>query len=259
MWAMGDYDRFATTLVWELGAMLVQACGVGPGQRLLDVAAGTGNTALRAAAAGAEVVASDLTPEHFDAGRRRARELGVTLEWREADAEALPFDDGAFDVVTSSVGAIFAPAQERAAAELLRVCRSGGTVGMVNFTPEGLGGEFFELFARHVPAPPPGARSPVEWGRESRVRELLGDGVSSLRMTRRHYVERAASPRAYRDFFLETFGPAVALRESLAAQPARLEAFEREFLDFARRRDRGRGTGGAEYPFEVLLVVARRA
>ena len=142
MWALGDYNRFAKATVWELGPVLVEACGIAAGQRVLDVAAGTGNVAIRAAEAGAEVVASDLTPENFEAGRREARAAGVELEWVEADAEALPFADGEFDVVTSSLGAIFPPNHRAVADELLRVCRRGGAIGMVNFTPEGLAGEF---------------------------------------------------------------------------------------------------------------------
>src|SRR5687767_544474 len=138
MWALGDYHRFAKETVWELGPVLVEACGIAAGQRVLDVAAGTGNVAIRAAEAGAEVVASDLTPENFEAGHREARARGVEPEWIEADAEALPFDDGAFDVVTSSLGAMFAPDHQRVADELLRVCRPGGTIGLLAFTPEGL-------------------------------------------------------------------------------------------------------------------------
>ena len=207
MWALGDYHRFAKETVWELGPVLVEACGIAAGQRVLDVAAGTGNVAIRAAEAGAEVVASDLTPENFEAGRREARACGVELEWVEADAEALPFDDGAFDVVTSSLGAMFAPDHQRVADELLRVCRPGGTIGLLAFTPEGLGAEFFEAFARYAPPPPPGALPPILWGSEEHVRELFGDRVDSLEMTRREYVERAASPRAYIELFEQTFGP----------------------------------------------------
>ena len=155
MWALGDYHTFAKATVWDLGPELVAACGISPGQRVLDVAAGTGNVAIRAAEAGAQVVASDLTPENFEAGRREARNRGVELEWVEADAEALPFGDDEFDVVTSSLGAIFAPDHQAVADELVRVCRPGGTIGMINFTPEGLAAAFFGTFARHAPPPPP--------------------------------------------------------------------------------------------------------
>jgi ubiquinone/menaquinone biosynthesis C-methylase UbiE len=197
MWSLGDYHRLAKATVWELGPVLVEAWGIGPGQRVLDVAAGTGNVAIRAAEAGADVVASDLTPEHFDAGRREARTASVALEWVEADAEALPFGDGSFDVVTSSFDAMFAPNHRAVADELVRVCRPGGTIGIVNFAPGGTAGAFFDLFARHAPPPPEGALPPILWGSENHVRELFGDLVESLELTHREYVERAASPEAY--------------------------------------------------------------
>jgi ubiquinone/menaquinone biosynthesis C-methylase UbiE len=257
VWALGDYHRFATELVWGIGPVLVEACGISAGQRVLDVAAGTGNVAIRAAEAGAQVVASDLTPEHFDAGRREALARGVSLEWRQADAEALPFSDGEFDVVTSSFGAMFAPDHRAVADELLRVCRPGGTIGMANFTPDGLAADFFATFARYAPAPPPGARPPVMWGSEEYVLDLFGDRVASLHMARREYVERAASPRDYCDFFKQTFGPVVATYASLADRPER-ETLERDFLDFATRSNRGAPEGPAEYHYEYLLVVARK-
>lgn len=258
MWALGDYHRFATETVWELGPVLVEACGISTGHRVLDVAAGTGNVAIRAAEAGAQVVASDLTPENFEAGRREARERGVELTWVEADAEALPFGDGEFDVVTSSLGAIFAPNHQKVADELLRVCRPGGAIGMLNFTPEGLAADFFGTFAPYMPPPPPGALPPVMWGNEEHVRELFGDGVESLEMTRREYAERAASPRDYCEFFKATFGPAVAICASLADQPERAAPFDRDFLEFATRSNRGAADGPAEYHYEYLLVVARK-
>ena len=260
MWALGNYHEFAKQTVWDLGPRLVEACRIAPGQRVLDVAAGTGNVALRAAQAGASVVASDLTPENFEAGRREARALGVEVEWVEADAQALPFGDAEFDVVTSAVGAIFAPDQQKVADELTRVCRAGGTIGMINFTPEGLGGDFFGLFARHAPPPPPGTPSPTEWGSEAHVRALFGDGVASLTMTREEYVERSphgGGPREYCDLFKATFGPAVALYGLLADQPDRLAALDREFLEFAARANQGAPAGPAEYHYEYLLVVAR--
>jgi ubiquinone/menaquinone biosynthesis C-methylase UbiE len=258
MWALGDYHRFAKQTVWELGTVLVAACGISPGQRVLDVAAGTGNVAIRAAETGAQVVASDLTPENFEAGRHEARGRGVELEWVEADAEALPFSEGEFDVVTSSLGAIFAPDHQAVADELLRVCRPGGTIGMVNFTPEGLAAEFFATLARYAPPPPPGTLPPIQWGSEEHVRELLGERVDSLELTRREYVETASSPLAYLEFFNETFGPIIALRAFLANQPDRVAALDREFLEFATRANRGAPEGRAEYHYEYLLVVARK-
>jgi SAM-dependent methyltransferase len=260
MWARGDYHRFATSTVWPLGRILVEACGIGPGQRVLDVAAGTGNTALRAAAHGAEVVASDLTPENFEAGRREAAERGVALEWVEADAEDLPFDDDAFDAVTSSVGAIFAPHHQAVADEMLRVCRPGGTIGMINFRPEGLAEGFFGLFGRYGPPLPPGALPPLLWGDEEHVRSLFGDRIESLDLTPGVYVERSpAGPAAYRALFEQTFGPVMALRERLAEEPGRAAAFDRELLEFTERGNRNSPEGPAEYPYPYLLVVARKS
>lgn len=257
MWAMGDYGRFAE-LVWELGAVVVEAAGVRPGQRVLDVAAGTGNTAIRAAEAGADVVASDLTPENFEAGRRNAQRSGVELEWVEADAEALPFDDAEFDVVTSSVGALFAPKHQRVADELVRVCKPGGTIAMANFTPEGLAADFFEVFIPYMPPPREGDLPPVLWGSEDHVRGLFGKNVSSLQMTRKTYIERAASPRAYCEFFKETFGPVVATYAGLADKPDDTAALDQAFLRFAEKANRGRPGESAEYVYEYLLVVATK-
>jgi ubiquinone/menaquinone biosynthesis C-methylase UbiE len=260
MWALGDYHRFAKHTVWELGPRLVEACGIAAGQRVLDVAAGTGNVAIRAAEAGADVVALDLTPEHFEAGRREARARGVELEWVEGDAQALPFGDGEFDVVTSSLGAIFAPDQQRVADELVRVCRPGGTVGMLNFTPEGLGGEFFALFGRHAPPPPPGTPSPVAWGSEEHVRALFAGRLDPLGLTRDSYVERSPDgPAAYCEFFKETFGPAVGLYAALADRPDERAALDRDFLEFATRANRAPAGAPAEYRYEYLLVVGLRA
>jgi ubiquinone/menaquinone biosynthesis C-methylase UbiE len=259
MWALGDYHRFAKETVWELGPVLVQACGISAGQRVLDVAAGSGNVAIRAAEVGAEVVAADLTPENFEAGRREARAAGVELDWVEADAQALPFGDGEFDVVTSSLGAIFAPDHQAVANEMLRVCRPGGTVGMINFTPEGLAAEFFGALAPYAPPPPPGALPPLLWGSEDHVRELFGHRVDALELNRREYVERAASPHGYYELVKETFGPVIAIEASLADQPERAAALERDFLDFAERSNRGAPDGPAEYRYEYLLVVARKS
>ena len=259
LWALGDYHSFATQTVWGLGPRLVAACGIAPGQRVLDVAAGTGNVALRAAEAGAQVVASDLTPENFAAGRREAGRRGVELEWVEADAEALPFADDEFDVVTSSVGAIFAPDHQAVADELVRVCRPGGTIGMINFTPEGLAGEFFGIFGRHAPPPPAGALPPLLWGSEEHVRELFGDRLAPLELTREDYVERSpGGPRDYCRLFEETFGPVVGLRTLLGAEPDRLAAFDRDFREFAERSNTGKPAGPAEYRYEYLLVVGRK-
>jgi len=259
VWALGDYHRFALDTVWGLGPVLVEACGIAPRQRVLDVAAGSGNVAIRAAEAGADVVASDLTPENLAAGRREAVSRGLEVEWVEADAEALPFADGEFDVVTSCLGAIFAPDHQAVADELVRVCRAGGAIGMINFTPDGLAGEFFGLFGHYAPPPPENALPPVLWGDEKHVRDLFGDRVDSLELTRGEYVERSpGGPEAYCDFFKQTFGPLIGLYSSLAGRPETAAALDRDFLDFATRSNQGPPGGPAEYRYEYLLVVARK-
>ncbi len=259
MWAMGDYDRFARATVWELGSLLADACGIQAGQRVLDVAAGTGNVAIRAALKGASVVASDLTPEHFVAGRRGAAEAGVDLEWMEGDAEALPFADHSFDVVTSCLGAMFAPQHQRVADELVRVCRPAGTIGLIAFTPEGIGGEFFALLAPYLPPPPPGASPPVSWGDEAHVRDLFRARVSALTMTRHTYVERAPGLQDYVRLFQDTFPPLVAIRRNLQATPERREALDRAFSDAIVRWSGCRDGGRVEVPYEFLLVIGHRA
>lgn len=254
-WALGDYDRFARELVWGLGPELVEACGLGPGKRMLDVATGTGNVALRAAQAGAEVVACDVTGESLAVGERNARQLGLQIEWARADAQALPYPDARFDVVTSSLGAIFAPDHQAVADELLRVCRPGGTVAMINFTPEGNAADFFSALAPYMPAPPPKALPPVLWGSEQHVRELFGTRVASLEMTRKTYVERRpGGPRGYCEFFYETFGPVIAARAGAEDS----EALDRDFLAFATRANQGSPGGPAEIPYEYLLVLATK-
>jgi ubiquinone/menaquinone biosynthesis C-methylase UbiE len=253
MWALGDYHRFATSTVWPLGPKLVAACEIGPGQRVLDVAAGTGNVAIRAAQAGASVVASDITPEHFMAGRRAARDAGVDLEWVEADAQSLPFEDGEFDAVTSCFGAMFALDHQATARELVRVCRPGGVIGMMNFTPDGAGGDFFRVLSAFAPPPPPGALPPLLWGTEEHVRTLLGDGVGSLRTTREQYTESASSAREYFELFRDTFGPMVAIRGNLDA--ARKPELEAAFLQFIARWNSS-GSSVA-IPYEYLLVIGR--
>jgi 2-polyprenyl-6-hydroxyphenyl methylase/3-demethylubiquinone-9 3-methyltransferase len=257
MWAAGDYDRFARATVWELGPVLVEACGIAAGQHVLDVAAGTGNVAIRAAQKGATVVASDLTPDHFVAGRRGAAAAGVDLEWIEGDAEALPFEDGSFDAVTSCFGAMFAPNHQAVADELVRVCRPGGTIGLINFTPEGVGGEFFALLAPYAPPPRPGASPPLLWGNEEHVRTLFGNRAARLTLSRHTYIERAPSPQDYCQLFMETFGPLVAIRASLQGAPDRQAELDRAFSDAIIRWNHGRAAGPVEIAYEYLLVVLR--
>ncbi|HEU4736596.1 MAG TPA: methyltransferase domain-containing protein, partial [Solirubrobacterales bacterium] len=198
MWASGDYPSMVETFLLPLGPRLVEAAGVGPGKRVLDVAAGTGNAAIPAAAAGATVVASDLTPELFEAGRARAAAEGVELEWAEAAAEALPFGDASFDVVISSIGVMFAPFHQTAADQLVRVCRPGGTIGLLSWTPEGMIGALFRMMGPFAPPPPPGAQPPPLWGGESHLRDLLGDRVE-LSTAERDVLDVTAFDRS-RDF-----------------------------------------------------------
>src|SRR5436189_1953683 len=202
MWAFGDYPAVATDLVSELGPVLVGACEIQPGARVLDVAAGTGNAAIPAAEAGANVVASDLTPELLEAGQREAARRGTRLEWRQPDAEDLPFADGEFDTVMSCLGVMFAPYHQASADELIRVCRPGGRIGLVNWTPEGFIGQMFATMKPYAPPPPAGVQPPPLWGSEDHVRALYGDRVESVVATRRNlHVERFASPEEFREFF----------------------------------------------------------
>src|SRR5918997_3378529 len=177
MWASGDYPSMVDTFLLPLGPRLVEASGIGSGMRVLDVAAGTGNASLPAAERGASVTASDLTPELLEAGRSRAEAQGLELEWVEADAEHLPFEDESFDVVMSCIGAMFAPHHQAAADELVSVCRPGGTIGLLSWTPEGMLGALFATMKPFAPPPPPGASSPPLWGSEEHLQGLFGGRV----------------------------------------------------------------------------------
>ncbi|MGY1695176.1 class I SAM-dependent methyltransferase [Geodermatophilus sp. SYSU D00814] len=258
MWALGDYPYVARDLIPELGRVLVAAAGVTRGDRVLDVAAGTGNAAVPAALTGAEVVASDLTPELFNAGREAAARAGVELTWEEGDAEALPYADASFDVVLSCVGVMFAPHHRRAADELVRVCRPGGRIGLVSWTPEGFVGEMFRAMKPYAPPPPPGAQPPPLWGDEQHVRELLGDRVTDV-VARRQTVTVGGweSPEAWRDSWKAVYGPTIATYRSIADDPERTAALDRDLAALAQRYDRG--TGSTVLEWEYLLLTARRA
>jgi 2-polyprenyl-3-methyl-5-hydroxy-6-metoxy-1,4-benzoquinol methylase len=258
VWALGNYHEFTKRSLWAFGPVLVDACGIGPGQRVLDVAAGTGNVAIRAAEAGADVIASDLTPENFDAGRREAAAHGVELEWVEADAEGLPFAEGEFDVVTSAFGAVLAPHHQVVADELLRVCRPGGTIGLAAMTRAEWAEDFFHLMSDFLPSMF-AADSPLRWGDEDHVAEVFGDRVESLEM-RRHRLElaRFAGPTEMRDFFKANHPVAIALYRSAAEDPERAAALDRAFLDIM---ERWQGEGDDEsrvYTQEALIAVARK-
>jgi SAM-dependent methyltransferase len=260
MWAQGDYPSLAAEVIPGLGAVLVEACGVRSGQRVLDVGAGSGNAAIPAALAGADVVASDLTPELFEAGRRVAGQQGVELSWQEADAEALPFRDAEFDTVLSCVGVMFAPHHQQAADELVRVCRPGGTIGLLSWTPQGFIGRMFATMKPYAPPPPPGAQPPPLWGDEDHVRALLGDRVTDVRAERRTVrVDRFETPEAFRDYFKERYGPTITVYKNIAGDPERTAALDRDLADLARDGDLNTGGGGTVLEWEYLLFTAHRA
>ena len=255
MWALGDYPAVATEVIAPLGPTLVGACRVVPGQRVLDVAAGSGNAALLAAATGAEVVASDLTPELLDAGRALAAERRVALAWEVADAEALPYADASFDTVMSCVGVMFAPHHGLAADELVRVLRPGGTLGLLSWTPSGFIGQLFATMKPFAPPPPAGAQPPPMWGDEAHVRDLLGDRVEDVVATRAELtVDRFATPAQFRDYFRSTYGPTIAVYRSLADDPVRTSALDAALEDLAARHADEQGGMRWEY----LLLTARR-
>ncbi|CAL9552972.1 putative protein [Streptomyces sp. enrichment culture] len=260
MWAQGDYPSLAAEVIPELGAILAEACGVRSGLQVLDVGAGSGNAAIPAALTGADVVASDLTPELFEAGRRVAEKQGARLTWQEADAEALPFGDAEFDTVLSCVGVMFAPHHQQAADELVRVCRPGGTIGLLSWTPQGFIGRMFAAMKPYAPPPPPGAQPPPLWGDEDHVRALLGDRVTDVSAERRTVrVDRFETPEMFRDYFKERYGPTISVYKNIAGEPDRAAALDGALVDLARDADQGTGSGGTVLEWEYLLFTARRA
>jgi SAM-dependent methyltransferase len=255
MWALGDYPALAADLIADLGEALVQACRVGPGERVLDVAAGSGNAAIPAALTGAEVVACDLTPDLLDAGRTRAAQRGAQLEWRPADAEALPFCDGEFDTVMSCLGVMFAPHHQASADELVRVCRGGGTIGLLNWTPEGFIGQMFAAMKPYAAPPPPGAQPPPLWGSEDHVRTLLGDRVTGITARRQTVtISRFADPAAFRDDFKARYGPVIAAYRGIADDLQKVAALDTDLADLAERHL----AGGTAMDWEYLIITARK-
>ena len=257
MWASGDYPKMVETFVTPLGPRLVEAAGIREGMRVLDVATGTGNAAIPAAQRGASVAASDLTPELFVAGRERARAADVELEWVEADAENLPFANESFDVVMSCIGAMFAPRHEAVADELVRVCRPGGVIAMLNWTPEGQIGALFRTLGTFAAPPPPGATPPPKWGSEEHVREVFGDRVK-LHTLRREQLEVTAFERArdYGEFFKAVYGPTITARKNAVANGREAE-FDEALDRFCDEWDRG-SADHARFEQEYLVVVGTR-
>ena len=259
LWATGDYPAVAAELIPSLGPELVRAAGVRAGDKVLDVAAGSGNAAIPAAIEGAVVTASDLTPELFEAGRRIAADRGVELEWVEADAEALPFADDSFDVVMSCVGAMFAPHHQAAADELLRVVRPGGTVAMINWTPEGFIGNLFKTMKPYAPPPPPGASPAPLWGDENHIRELFADRVVDLMMRRQIVVlDHCAEPVEFREYWKRNYGPTIAAYKFNVDDPDRVAALDRDFLAFLTEWNKATEPGKTAYHAEYLLVTATK-
>ena len=257
MWASGNYAAVVTDLVGELGPILVRAAGIKSGDRVLDVAAGTGSAAIPAAQAGADVIASDLTPELLEVGRKQAQELGVELTWEAADAEALPYADGEFDAVLSTLGVMFAPHHQTAADELLRVCRPGGTIGLASWTPSGFIGQMFATMKPYAAPPPPGAQPPPLWGAEDHVRELLGDRVEYVHTEARTVrITHFAAPEEFRDYFKTNYGPTIAAYRGLADDPDRVEALDRDLAALARRFDQGAESHVVDW--EYLLFICRK-
>ena len=256
-WALGDYSVVARDLIAELGPVLVDAAQITAADRVLDVAAGTGNAAIPAARTGARVVASDLTPELLEVGRQAAEAEGLTLTWETADAEALPYADGDFDAVLSCVGVMFAPHHQAAAAELVRVCRPGGRIGLISWTPGGFIGQLFATMKPYAPPPPPGAQPPPLWGSEDHVRSLLGDAVDQVRSELRTLrVTQFATPEDCRDFFKRNYGPTIAVFRAQGDNAERVAQLDQDMADLGRRFDQGDGSTVLE--LEYLLLTARR-
>jgi SAM-dependent methyltransferase len=255
LWALGDYTTVATELVAPLGPVLVAASAIGAGDRVLDVAAGSGNAAIHAALTGAKVVASDLVPGLLERGAALAEARGVMLEWRAANAEALPFGGEEFDVVLSCVGVMFAPHHQRSADEMVRVCRPGGTIGLLSWTPEGFIGQMFATMRQYVPAPPSGVQPPPKWGDAEYVRDLLGSRVGDFVAQRRTLaVDRFTDGAAFRDFFKTHYGPTISAYRGIAGEPDRIAALD---ADLAGLGDRYL-VGSSTMEWEYLLVTARK-
>jgi ubiquinone/menaquinone biosynthesis C-methylase UbiE len=255
VWSRGDFSKIGTA-AQMVAEELCEALDVLPGRRLLDVACGAGNGAIAACRRNLDAVGLDYVPALLERARERAAAERFDIEFIEGDAQALPFEDGSFDYVISTFGAMFAPDQEKTASELLRVCRSGGKIGMANWPPRGLvGGGFFKVTAEHAP-PPPGVKPPILWGTEERLRELLGDGVSELTVTQKFWNFRYHSPEAWLEYFRTFFGPMIMAFERVGEDGA--AALENDLLEVMRTANQT-GDDALVAPAEYSEVVAVRA
>lgn len=253
-WAAGDYAMVGVT-VQIVAESLCAAADLRPGQRVLDVATGSGNTALAAARCFTDVVGVDYVPALLARGRERAQVERLPVEFRDGDAEALPFADAAFDAVLSTFGVMFAPDHQRAAGELLRVCRAGGRIALASWTPEGALGESFRVIARHVP-PPAGLQPAVAWGDEDHLRRLFGAGARELRFARRHFMFRYRSFEHWLELFRTYYGPMH--KTFLALDPAGQQQLGRELRDTLARWNVS-GDATLVFPGEYLEAVLVRA
>jgi len=252
-WSSGDYAVIGTTLQ-IVGEELCEALDVRSGQKVLDVAAGNGNASLAAARRWCEVVATDYVPALLERARDRARADRLDMQFREADAEALPFPDGSFDVVVSVFGVMFTPDQDRAAAEMARVCKRGGKIGLANWTPDGFIGQLFKTIGKHVP-PAPGARSPALWGTRARIAELFEPRAASVASAERNFVFRYRSPAHWLKVFKSYYGPV--LKTFAALDPAAQAALDRDLLALIDRFNRS-ADGSMVVPSEYLEIVITR-
>jgi ubiquinone/menaquinone biosynthesis C-methylase UbiE len=254
MWALGDYALMAEEVMAPLGPVLVEAAGIGPGDRVLDIAAGSGNISIPAAKMGASVISSDLTPELLSRSKARAAAAGVTLQWREANAESLPFADGEFDTVISAIGVMFAPHHQRAADELVRVCRSGGTIGVISWTYEGFFGQMLNTIRPYRPTVPSGAPPESLWGREDYAAGLLGGQVSDVNAQRRMLnVDRFGSAQAFHDYFKTHYGPTINAYRAIGDNAVLSATLDAQLLGLAERYLEDNAM-----QWEYLLLTARK-
>ncbi|MDO9599320.1 MAG: class I SAM-dependent methyltransferase [Azoarcus sp.] len=253
-WSSGDYAIVGTTLQ-IVGEQLCETLDIQAGQKVLDVASGNGNAALAAARRWCEVVASDYVPSLLERARERAAADRLQIGFEIADAEALPFDSGSFDVVMSTFGVMFTPDQARAAAELARVCRPGGKIGLANWTPDGFIGQLFKTIGKHMP-PPAGVKSPALWGTHQRIEELFGSAAASIRVEPTEFVFRYRSPEHWLHVFKSYYGPV--LKTYAALEPAAQSALTDDLLALIARFNRAT-TGAMVVPSEYAEVVITRA
>jgi ubiquinone/menaquinone biosynthesis C-methylase UbiE len=249
-WSSGDYAVVGSTLQ-SVGENLCEALDLRSGKSVLDVAAGNGNFTLAAARRWCDVVSTDYVASLLERGQTRARAEGMSVDFKEADAEALPFADASFDVVGSTFGVMFTPNQDKAAAELLRVCKSGGQIGLANWTPEGFVGHLFKTIGKYLP-PPAGARSPALWGTPARIQEMFGRASASIQAEPRNFMLRYRSAEHWLSTFKSYYGPV--LKAFAALDDARQQGLKKDLLDLIASKNRA-DDGTMVVPGEYLEVV----